>query len=146
MGSINVASSSDAYRQLLPTAVDQIAETEPEAVWASVSISPTGVDAGYQNITYQQFANAINGVAWWLEEQLGRGNTTEPLAFFGTDGTDVRYPILLIAAIKARYYVSPGVSAKTCKELADFLRCSSIHPVTVSMHISVSSRPKNVVR
>ena len=104
---MNVDSSSNLYRQLLPCAVDQIAETEPDATWATISTSPTKIDAGYQNITYLQFANAINGLAWWLEEELGRGDTSEPLAFFGTSGSDVRYAILLIAAVKAQYYVSP---------------------------------------
>lgn len=98
------------YRQLLPTVVDQIAETEPEASWAAVSISPIGTEAGYQNITYQQFANAINSVAWWLEEELGRGDMTEPLAYFGTGGSDVGYIILLIAAVKTGYYVCPDLS------------------------------------
>lgn len=97
------------YRKLIPTVVDQIAETEPEAVWATVSVSPFGIDAGFQTITYQQFANAINGIAWWLEEELGRGDTTEPLVYFGTGGSDIRYPILLIAAVKAGYFVSPDV-------------------------------------
>lgn len=111
MGSIDVNSSSAVYRQLLPTVVDQIAESEPEATWAAVSVSPTGIDAGYQNITYQQFANAVNSVAWWLEEELGRGDTTEPLVYFGTGGSDIGYAILLIAAVKAGYYVGPHVSA-----------------------------------
>lgn len=94
----------------MPTVVDQIAEAEPEATWAAVSLSPIGIEAGYQNITYQQFANAINSVAWWLEEELGRGDMTEPLAYFGTGGSDVGYIILLIAAVKTGYYVSPELS------------------------------------
>lgn len=93
----------------MPALVDQIAETEPEATWAVISISPIGIEAGYQNITYQQFANAINSVAWWLEAELGRGDMTEPLAYFGTGGSDVGYIILLIAAVKTGYYVSPDV-------------------------------------
>ncbi|MCJ1463036.1 hypothetical protein MMC07_001640 [Pseudocyphellaria aurata] len=92
------------YRQLIPTVVDQIAETEPETTWAVVSVLPTGNDAGYQNITYRQFANAINSIAWWLEGELGRGDMTEPFVYFGTGGSDVRYVMLLIAAVKAGYY------------------------------------------
>lgn len=107
MGSINVDGPSDVYRQLIPTVIDQIAKTEPEATWAAVSVSPTGIDAGYQNVTYKQFATAINGVAWWLKEELGHGDTTEPLVYFGTGGSDIRYAILLIAAVKAGYYVNP---------------------------------------
>lgn len=112
MGGINVNGSSDMYSQSMPTVVDQIAETEPEAVWAAVSVSPTGIDAGYTNITYQQFANAINSVARWLEEELGRGDSTELVVYLGVGGSDVRYVILLIAAVKAGYYVSPDVSVQ----------------------------------
>lgn len=112
MGSIKVDSSSDGYSQLIPTLIDQIAENEPEATWAAVSVSPTETNAGYQNITYQQLANAINSAAWWLEEQLGRGDMTEPLVYFGTGGSDIGYAILLIAAVKAGYYVSPDSSAQ----------------------------------
>lgn len=108
----NVNSSSTFYSQLIPTVIDQIAETEPGATFAAVSISPTGIDAGYQNITYQQLANAINGVAWWLEAELGRGDMTEPLAYFGTGGSDVGYAIVLIAAVKAGFYVSRILSAQ----------------------------------
>lgn len=111
MDSINIDSSPNMYRQLIPTVVDEVAETEPEATWAAVSVSSTGIDAGYKNITNQQFADAINSVAWWLEEELGRGDMTEPLAYFGTGGSDVGYAILLIAAVKAGYYVRPDVSA-----------------------------------
>lgn len=108
----NVNSSSTFYSQLIPTVIDQIAETEPGATFAAVSISPTGIDVGYQNITYQQLANAINGVAWWLEAELGRGDMTEPLAYFGTGGSDVGYAIVLIAAVKAGFYVSRILSAQ----------------------------------
>lgn len=108
----NVNSSSTFYSQLIPTVIDQIAETEPGATFAAVSISPTGIDAGYQNITYQQLANAINGVAWWLEAELGRGDMTEPLVYFGTGGSDVGYAIVLIAAVKAGFYVSRILSAQ----------------------------------
>lgn len=108
MRGINFDSPPVTYRQLIPTVVDQIAETEPETAWAAVSVSPTGNDAGYQNITYRQFANAINSIAWWLEEELGRGDMTEPFVYFGTGGSDVRYVMLLIAAVKAGYYVSPS--------------------------------------
>lgn len=101
------------YKQLLPTVIDQNAEAEPEAVWTAVSISPTGIAEGYQNITNQQFATAVNSVAWWLEEELGQGDMTEPLVYFGTGGSDIRYAILLIAAVKTEYYVSPVVSAQS---------------------------------
>ncbi len=88
-------------RRLVTSVIDQIAGEEPEAAWVVALAS----DASH-NISYRQLANAINGVSWWLEREIGRGNGATSLAFFGTGGGDVRYPILLLGAVKAGYYVS----------------------------------------
>ena len=65
--------------------VDQIAQEEPQAT----GLVAPGKDE-YQHVTYRQFANAINDTAWWLEEQLGKGDMTQSLAFLGTSGGDIR--------------------------------------------------------
>lgn len=101
MGSLSINGDAGLSRRLITAVVDQSAEEEPEATW----IVAPGKN-GYQHITYRQFANAINSTAWWLEQQLGKGDTTEPLAFFGTGGGDICYPIVLMGAVKAGYYVS----------------------------------------
>lgn len=111
MGSIAVDASSDMSRRLMPMVVDQIAETEPDTVWAAVPIS-TKTSPRYLDISYRQFANAINGIAWWLEKELGRGDTTEPLAYFGSGSSDIGYIILLVGAVKAGYFVSLFTTVK----------------------------------
>lgn len=88
-------------RRLITSVIDQIAEEEPEPAWIVAPASDVS-----HNLNYRQFANAINGVSWWLEREIGRGNGFTSLVFFGTGGGDVRYPILLLGAVKAGYYVS----------------------------------------
>ena len=92
----------DISRQLPAVLVDQIAKEEPETPFISLSNAK-----GYTTITFGQYANAIDGVAWWLEHKIGKGDLGEALAYLGTGSGDVYYAILLIAAHKAGYYVSP---------------------------------------
>ena len=91
----------DISRQLMPVVIDQIAKDEPETSFISLSN-----EIGYNTFTFGQYANAIDGVAWWLEENIGKGDLGEALAYLGTGGGDIYYGILLIAAHKAGYYVN----------------------------------------
>ena len=91
-------------RQLLNHMVDGISKARPNAVWAEIPKSVTSYASGYRRITYQNLANAVNGVAWWLYYSLGPGIQFETLAYFGP--WDVRYVILLLGAVKAGYKVS----------------------------------------
>ena len=91
----------DVSRELMPVMVDRIASEDPNGVFVTLAS-----ESGNRQVTYKQYANAINGVAFWLESQLGRSYTNECLAYIGTGGGDLFYPILLIAAVKAGYYVS----------------------------------------
>ena len=101
----------DISRQLMPVVIDQIAKEEPETSFISLSN-----ETGYTTITFSQYANAINGVAWWLEHNIGKGDLGEALAYLGTGGGDIYYAILLIAAHKAGYYVS-SISLSVCPNL-----------------------------
>ena len=101
----------DISKQLMPVVIDQIAKEEPETPFISLSS-----EIGYTTITFSQYANAINGVAWWLEHNIGKGDLGEALAYLGTGGGDIYYAILLIAAHKAGYYVS-SISLSVCPNL-----------------------------
>ena len=98
--------SRDVSPLLLPTAVDRIAEVEPQAMWIAMPLAPVEGKYEYKHITYHQFANAINSVAWWLDKEIGKSPNVQSLAYFGTGGGDIGYPILLIAAVKAGFYVT----------------------------------------
>lgn len=59
---------------------------------------------GYRTITWSQFADAIDKVAYWLEEKLGNATGNETVAYLGPN--DARYAILLPAVVKTGRKVS----------------------------------------
>lgn len=99
-------------KQLLPNIIDGMAKTRPEAIYAEIPCSPTSYDEGYRKITYRDLANSVNGVAWLLEKELGRGKDHETLSFVGPD--DLGSIIMILGAVKAGYrvicfpFVPPG--------------------------------------
>ena len=56
------------------------------------------VQNGYQTITWKQYANAIDKVAFWLSEQLGKATDRDTVAYSGPN--DPRYAVLLPAVMK----------------------------------------------
>ena len=48
-------------------------------------------------------ANAVNGLAHWLERKVGRGDKVETLAYMGIP--DLRITILFLGAMKCGYKV-----------------------------------------
>ena len=91
----------DISRELLPVVLDRVARQSPEAIFVTVASGN-----GNNTITFRQYANAVSGVAWFLENKIGKGHNDEGLAYFGTGGGDIYYAILFIAAVKVGYYVS----------------------------------------
>ena len=114
---------------LVPNIVDHRAKDEPDMLYAEYPVSTLSYEEGYRKITYRDFANAINGIAWWLQEVLGPGQDFEALAYIGPN--DLRYPALILGAAKAGY---------TVYRIWEFLRvlgtdrdrCSS-HPLAIAL-------------
>ncbi|KAJ0426103.1 hypothetical protein BJY00DRAFT_307607 [Aspergillus carlsbadensis] len=104
-----MASHRDDFDILLPHLIDHFAKTKPAAVYAEYPLSPTSYDLGFRPITFRDLANTVNGIAWWLTETLGRGNG-EVLAYIGPN--DLRYPALVLGALKAGYVVCTRLSLK----------------------------------
>lgn len=86
--------------RLLPTLIDQLAETDPDRVSFSYPKSTTLSD-GFQDVTIAQFARAIDRCAWHLETRLGRGENFPTLLYLGPQ--DIMYGVLTVAAIKTGY-------------------------------------------
>ena len=103
-GSHKPALHTRPKEQLLNHVVDDIARENPELLYAELPVSPTSFDAGFRHVTYRDFANAINGMAWWLTCTLGPGGNFETLAYLGPN--DLRHNILVLGAVKAGYKVS----------------------------------------
>lgn len=61
--------------------------------------------SGYRTITWKQYVNAVNKLAYWLDETLGKAtNGIETVAYFGPD--DARYAIIVPVCIKTGRRVS----------------------------------------
>ena len=114
-------------KQLLNHIVDGLAQVRPESTWAKVPKDLDTYDGGYRKISYKMMANAINGLAWWIKNELGESKTFETLAYFGT--WDPRYILLLLAAVKAGYKV-PYTLLRVSELLSLSCRWSS-HPLAM---------------
>lgn len=91
--------------QLIPHIIDGLAQTAPTELYAEYPISTLTYSQGYRKINYKDFANAINGAAAWMIENLGEPKTPhEVLAYIGPN--DLRYAVLILGAVKAGYVVS----------------------------------------
>lgn len=88
---------------LLPELVDHLAANEPDTLWGEYPRSSTSFDDGFNQLSYAQFANAVNGVAHHLENTLGRAQTGETLAYLAPN--DPRCTISMVAAMKAGFKV-----------------------------------------
>lgn len=93
--------------ELLPHIVDHFAKVKPDALYAEYPKSPLTYEHGFRQVTFRDLANAVNGVAAWLTEKLGPGKG-EILPYVGAN--DVRYPALVLGAIKAGYVVRESIS------------------------------------
>ncbi|KAF5870613.1 putative amp-binding enzyme protein [Botrytis fragariae] len=116
-------SASDRGRRLLPHVIDGLALSDPTRVFVSIPLS-NNLQDGFQDITYKDFARSIDKCSWWMEENLGRSETFETLNYVGPQ--DLRYIILLLAAIKTGYQMffnSPQNSLEGHIALLESLEC-----------------------
>lgn len=88
---------------LIPNLVDKRAALTPHNVYAEYPNSPLTYDLGYRSFRFTDLANAVNGIAWWLHRTLGPSHTFETLAYIGPN--DIRYPAIILGAVKAGYAV-----------------------------------------
>lgn len=85
--------------------LDERANASPHSPWVSVPIDEDDTSKGFRDITYGQFANAVNHAAHWLAQHLPPAQ--EPFEHFAYVGPkDLRYPIIAMAAGKVGKVVS----------------------------------------
>ncbi|KAK7184068.1 thioester reductase domain-containing protein [Paraphaeosphaeria sporulosa] len=94
-------SHPQSRNKVLIHVLDDIARDNPSKIFAEIPNSPTTFADGFRKVTYQELSNAVNGIAAHLERGLGKGKSTETLAYVGLQ--DLRYVILLLGAVKAGY-------------------------------------------
>jgi hypothetical protein len=105
--------------RLLPQIVDDLARDEPSRIFTSIPHT-NDISDGFRDVTALEFATAVIRAAWFLEKTLGRSNSFETLTYIGP--SDLRYPILSLAAPKAGYktfWTSPRNSFEGHMSLID---------------------------
>jgi acyl-coenzyme A synthetase/AMP-(fatty) acid ligase len=114
--------------RLLPSLIDKIATSTPDRVYASIPKDDTDISQGFKNITYADFAQAIDALSWWLDETLGKANGTFPtFAYFGP--RDLGYCIVVVAAAKVGRKVllaSHLASADAHQFLLESMECTAV--------------------
>lgn len=91
--------------RLLPAVIDAAARDTPARAWASLPVDDWDLAKGFEDITYLAFANAINKLAWFIEDSIGKSpaGAFETIAYLGVP--DIRYHAMQMAASKTGYKV-----------------------------------------
>ena len=88
------------YEQLFPSLIDRYAEEEPQKVWLEMPIDDDDLSKGFRPVTYSQLATLVDNAAHWLDEALGKTTDGSTPVFAYTGQQDLRFAILVLAAIK----------------------------------------------
>lgn len=114
-------------KKLLPVAIDEIASKEPQRPWASLPVDDWDLTQGFEDVTFEALANAINKLAHAIEAAFGRSSTFETFAYLGVP--DVRYHLVQMASIKTGYKVllsSPLNSTNVHASLMQKTQCVAL--------------------
>jgi hypothetical protein len=84
--------------------VDNLARLQPNRPFVSFPKTNRLAD-GFRDITWRIFGNAVSRAAHWMGTLPEKRCEFETLAYFGD--SDIRYFILVLAANKTGYKVSP---------------------------------------
>lgn len=86
--------------------VDELAAEVPHDTWVKIPSSPTKIEEiTWQNFTFQQLGQAVDRLAHWIDKHLGPAGLgrDDSLAYTGIN--DIRYPIVILAALKTGHKV-----------------------------------------
>jgi acyl-CoA synthetase (AMP-forming)/AMP-acid ligase II len=97
MGSMPKIDRSFEQSKLLITAIEEKAKWMPNDTYMRYPRKDWETE-GYQTISCMQYARAIDKVAYWLDEHLGKTTQSDTIAYSGPN--DPRYAIIMPAAIK----------------------------------------------
>lgn len=82
--------------------LEQRAQTGHDRPFANIPKSKD-LSQGFMDVAYEHLANAVNRVAWWLEDVTGGAKPGTCFSWSGPN--DLRYALFLLAAMKCRYKV-----------------------------------------
>ncbi|KAL5355581.1 hypothetical protein BJX96DRAFT_184183 [Aspergillus floccosus] len=92
-------SSSNAIcpgQRLLATVVDSLAISSPTR---QLGVIPEA--DGFKQVTAKELSDAVNAMAWWMENQMGKIEQPQTIAFMGAN--DIRYFVFVLASHKTGY-------------------------------------------
>lgn len=89
--------------QLLPRIVDLAAEQDPDREYACIA-RDFDMSKGIVKVTMARLANAVNGVAHWIDTSLRLPTPFSTIAYLGVP--DIRYTFIVLAAVKCGHKVS----------------------------------------
>ena len=90
-------------RRLLPNLIDKLANSDYSRPFVAIPKSSEPED-GFIDVSFRQLATAIDRCSWWIEQRLGRSQHFDTVGYLGPG--DLRYTILMFAAVKTGYKVS----------------------------------------
>ncbi|KAF4825945.1 Non-canonical non-ribosomal peptide synthetase FUB8 [Colletotrichum tropicale] len=94
---------SQVEQRLIPQALADALAEKPDRTWVSYAISNNIAQDGFRNITIRQLATAVDRLAWYIDDNIGKSSDFETVMYYGL--ADVRYIITLIAGIKTGHSV-----------------------------------------
>ncbi|RMD43204.1 hypothetical protein DV735_g1890, partial [Chaetothyriales sp. CBS 134920] len=119
----NGAASISYGRRLIPQIMDSLALAEPDRTVFSVATFP-GNSPQFQHISARSFTKAVDKTAWWLQAQVGRPASIQPVGYIGPH--DLRHILLTYASVKAGYaalFLSPKNSTEGALAVLNAVKC-----------------------
>lgn len=91
--------------RIIPATIDEIAKRTPDHKWATYAESRETFERGQlRTVTFAELANAIDRLAWHLDETVSSRENKETVGYIGPN--DIRYFIVACAACKCGMKVS----------------------------------------
>ena len=69
-------------RRLIPHIVDDLARSDPERIVYSFPKSQD-VSQGFRDVSARELAHAVDKVAWWLHNEIGKSSSFETIGYIG---------------------------------------------------------------
>jgi len=91
---LNSTPSPDYGRRLVPRIIDDNATAQPGRVCFSIPRCEA-LQAGFRDITWRMYADAVNKTAHFIEKEIGRSDSFETVMYLGFP--DLRTFIVLVA-------------------------------------------------
>ncbi|RMZ77957.1 hypothetical protein DV738_g4111, partial [Chaetothyriales sp. CBS 135597] len=84
----NGAASISYGRRLIPQIMDKLALVEPDRIVFSVATFSDNAPK-FQHISARAFTKAVDKTAWWLQAQVGRPTSIQPVGYIGPLNCDI---------------------------------------------------------